>query len=771
MKGRRFSSGRAWALSFLAACGAVVALTLGGQSERVAVREPIVPRLARGPLVRVPFAPASGAGPRAASIRLSVNGPAGLFAHDEVRLFVSTPGGGPLRVRRAELRGSGGCRFEAGAVVLAEDEPLPLRRAAACPASGVTAVDLAVETEDGAAPGLWAYRPRPGLADRGPLLVDGADGEGPLSVRAFVVDWPETAPRIELLSAMWRRAGSSGWLWGLLASGLGLVLVGCAVLPAGPAPTAGGPEGRFVLASGSGAALVAGGLALLYVVATPPLSGPDEPYHLMGLSVLAGQPTRIEDTLAWCAETHQMRIRRHPQERFRTVDVGRPEAAEDPEARPTEAAMRSAALAAGWVRIAPAFAGATTPQVLLGIRLLNALAFAAALGAAAALAAWSAAAVAPQWIPLSLLVVPTLPFFAMHVSETALLCAVYALLGTSVAVMFLDGPRAHAAGLPLGLACGIMLAGGRSPWPLAAVVGAALAARVLLGPAPGSPRRAGPVFWGGFGAGALAFYALLNPEYAVSLTALSTRSPRLQPAVEHAFASPWPLVVVVLLGLGLEASLSTPRARLASALGRPARSLAGRGASSLAALVVLSLVASLVLPLPDFPLEPSHPLTLRERLVSVLATSATLFRLREPNFLLGTSFWVGFGWLDTIPGPAFQAFVVVLVAAATVALLLGLARPPQARRAAFLALLAAGGAASLALYTIVTQGEAMALHGRYLIGWYLVFLAIAGCGVAGVGRAEGNGTKRLARAAPALLLVALGAIHTYCLCFILRRYF
>ena len=185
---------------------------------------------------------------------------------------------------------------------------------------------------------------------------------------------------------------------------------------------------------------------------------------------------------------------------------------------------------------------------------------------------------------------------------------------------------------------------------------------------------------------------------------------------------------------------------------------------------MLSLAASLVLPLPQLPLEPKHPLTLHERLFDVLATSATLFRLREHNFLLATSFWVGFGWLDAIPGPVLQALLVLLVAAATVALFLSLSRPPQPRRMGFLALLAAGGGASMALYTVVTQGQAMALQGRYLIGWYLVFLSIAACGLAGLGR-ENAGVRRAARWLPGLLLVTAGCVHVYCLCFILRRYF
>jgi len=775
MLGSEIIRRRGGAVAFVSLCGAVLAVCLGGQSERVAVREPLVPRSARGPLVRVPLASPGAPNARSVpSIRLVVTGAETLLAHDEIRLFVSAEDECEHRVRRAEARAATGvCRFEAADVPLVRDEPLTLRRVEVCSGvAGVVELELDVEMADGARAGLCAHRPRPGSRDMGPLLVAAPGREEQLSVRGFVVDWPPTAPRVDLLSAMWRRAGSSGWLWGLLAAGFGLVLAGCLVVPVGPAPGVGKAGTRpFVLASAAGSALLAGGLAVLYVVATPPLSGPDEPYHLMGLSELVGQTARVEDTLAWMPETHQMRIRHRPTERFRTVDVGRPEAVRDPEARPTEAAMRSAALAAAWKRVAPALAGATAPRTLLAIRLLNVLAFATAMGAAAALAAWAAAAKSPQWIPVALLVVPSLPFYAMHVSETALLCDAYVLLGTSIAVMFLGGARAHAAGLPLGLACGLMLAGGRSPWPLGALVGAALAARVLLGPGGGA-RREASVFWAGFGVGGLAFYVLLNPEYVVSLTALASLSPLpLQPVVRRALSSPLLLAVVVMVGLGLETSLAGLRARVATALRDPARRFAGRVAIALAALVVLSLAASLVLPLPDFPLEPKHPLSLPERLLGVLTTGATLFRLRDPNFLLATSFWVGFGWLDAIPGSVFQAVVILLVAAATVALLLALARPGQPRRLGFLAFLAAGGAASLALYTVVTQDQAMALQGRYLIGWYVVFLSIAACGVAGVSLHAGGRAERLSRWASVLLVVAIGSIHTYCLCFILRRYF
>ena len=59
----------------------------------------------------------------------------------------------------------------------------------------------------------------------------------------------------------------------------------------------------------------------------------------------------------------------------------------------------------------------------------------------------------PQWLAFPFLFVPSLPFFAMHVSETALLCSIYVLLAISLAVLFGDGPR-----LSLGRRC-------PSAWP------------------------------------------------------------------------------------------------------------------------------------------------------------------------------------------------------------------------------------------------------------------------------------------------------------------
>ena len=68
----------------------------------------------------------------------------------------------------------------------------------------------------------------------------------------------------------------------------------------------------------------------------------------------------------------------------------------------------------------------------------------------------------------------------------------------------------------------------------------------------------------------------------------------------------------------------------------------------------------------------------------------------------------------------------------------------------------------------------MALQGRYLIGWYLVFLVLAGCWLTGLAPRSADcpaETNTIGCVRPALLLALAGGIHAYCLSFILQRYF
>ena len=599
-------------------------------------------------------------------------------------------------------------------------------------------------------------------------------------MRALAVDHPPTAARVELLNAMWRLSAHPHWLWGCVAGALALVALGCVLFPVSPVVAGQRSRACHVLLAALGSALAALGLAALYAVLTPPLFGPDEPYHLLGFAELVHDESLSEDTVAFMGQTHVLRIRYRPKERFRTVDLAAPFVGDDDQLKPTEVEMRSATLAAVWRAARPGAAGprraedparpaaGERPGVRAGRRRRRRP------------RGGCAGAARPQWLVFPFFFVPSLPFFAMHVSETAVLCSAYVLLATSLAVLFLDGPRAHWAGLPLGLSTALMLAGGRSPWPLAAVVGAALAARVLLGANGASPRRAAAVFWSGVALGLGVYWLVLNDGYLLMMSYWSRFVPRpAAPAVGLVRAARRSLVVVAL------APAAVARDRVWR--GR-ARALAARLAPRLRTR--RGLVRNRALRLGDRSRSSARsssstrtcrssrgtPWACGERVAAVLSTMATLFRLTDPNFLLATTFWVGFGWLDAIPGPVFQALLVAAHGRRTVGLLRALSRPPQLRRLSWLLGLAVGGVLSLVLYTVVTQDLPMALQGRYLIGWYLVFLTLAGCWLAGVAspRSADVPAAPSAPAAwiqPAVLLLVAGGIHVYCLTFILRRYF
>ena len=288
----------------------------------------------------------------------------------------------------------------------------------------------------------------------------------PLDVRGAFVRYPETAPRIVLLNHMWRVSPGIAWLAGAVCVAIGLALAGCLAFPTRPLGGASNSPAAAVVRAGGGAALLAASLAVLYAVLAPPLSGPDEPYHLLGYADLTkdvgargrrrgvdgGDPPLAHPLPPGGALSHDRR----------RAAVRRPR----PPVAPHRGRQRSAVLARLERAVAPLLRGLPAPRVLLALRLLNALVFALAVGVATALAVALVPEPLPQWLAFPFLFVPSLPFFAMHVSETALLCSIYVLLAISLAVLFGDGPGSHWAGVPLGLATGLMLAGGRSPWPL-----------------------------------------------------------------------------------------------------------------------------------------------------------------------------------------------------------------------------------------------------------------------------------------------------------------
>jgi hypothetical protein len=558
---------------------------------------------------------------------------------------------------------------------------------------------------------------------------------------------------------MWEVAESPEWLWETLGGSACLGLAGLLVFPMGPRV----PEGRrrFLAASSLAAVCLAGSLGLAHAVLNPPLFAPDEPYHLLAYSALIADPSLDADTRDWMKLVHLQRIR-FTKGRFLASEVGRPYTrAGDPYLEVPGVRGRSSVAAALWSAAGRFLRGRGAPQTLLAFRLLNAAAFALAVGVAAALATALTVVPYPQLLSVPFLLVPALPYLATHFSEVAVLCPAYVVLSTCVVILFLDGPRAHWVGLPLGVAYAVALAGGRQAWPLVALVVFLLATRVLLGTNQGRrENRDALVFWLGLAAGGSLFPALIGVEFHAFLKSYFTLMSWGPLVYELVTRSALLLFMgAVLLG-ALEVRLAGLRRRLEQRLAGGASGLTGRVARVLAALVALSFLLSLFVPYPQLPEVPiPNPYSAWEYLRMVLATGATTFRV-TPDYLTWSSFWAAFGWLHFLPPTPFLSALLLLNGLCLVALLLHLARTGDGRRLLWLLAIGLGATGSLALYALVLQRLPMNVNGRYLVGWHLSLAAVIWSAPALAGRPR-----------PAVLLALCGAGHVFCLGFVLWRFF
>ena len=287
------------------------------------------------------------------------------------------------------------------------------------------------------------------------------------------------------------------------------------------------------------------------------------------------------------------------------------------------------------------------------------------------------------------------------------------------------------------------------------------------------------MFWGGFGLGASVFFVVLDDAYRMMTEMYVVYLAQFAPAPLRSvtlwlLAQPASALGLAAVGAGLERVLAGVRARFALRLDARARVFVARAGIVLAVAVWLSLAASLLVHYPQLPIEPRQPLAAGERLSTALAAMATMFRVTGPDYLLASSFWVGFGWLDTMPGPALQGLLTALTGASLAVLLTTVARRRQVRRFMWLLAVATGALLALAAYTLSTQDRITALVGRYLIGWYLVVLSVSGSALAFDRRgapASGHPLQLAGGTRAALLLLVAGCVHTYCLAFILARYF
>ena len=580
--------------------------------------------------------------------------------------------------------------------------------------------------------------------------------------------------RIDLLNHVWQLSPTTHWIWiGVMAAVALFVLGGITLLP----PLLADQSSRRSLAgrTGIGAACLTAGLTLSYVIVVPPFQAPDEPDHLLSFANVTGRRELPGAAARWAQLMHFERIRFHPTERFRVGDIAHPYAtAWDADVFAENVAARSVTTFRLWTTLGRVTTHASVQRTLFLLRLANALIFAVAIGLACALVVWCTTAPGSELAWFTFLFVPALPFFAMHVSEFAVLTSIYVLVAAAGLILFLGGPRSHYAGLILGLTGALLMTSGRSAAPLGPVLVAALIGRAIVGQDGPMTRiaytRCAAMFWAGLPAGALMFARWSTAGYRQEL---AKQAQQVVP-----FLGPWldrpglVLSVGVAAGVGgfaCELLFAWARARITGRRLAGAARVVARGA---ALLLIATMIGTLGPWLPRSAAIP--PPSSWDYAADVLRTIATSFRLHDPDALLSSSFWVGFGWLETFPPAPLVVALTTMTGFAFAALLWRLAREEDARRVALGTICAAGWWASLVLYAVTVYSLVRVLSGRYLIGLYLSGLVIAWSGLllapsAGVSEHAPRWWPVAPR--PVVLLTLCGAVHAYCLSFIAHRYF
>jgi hypothetical protein len=699
------------------------------------------------------------------SLPMFVAAPGNLLRHPRVAILLATHGGTPTLDEALLEWMDGRCTYRsAPGAVLLNNQTLELIKDAGCRADENAAANLRLTVrvkERGERLAVWVYQPQPG--EQSPELIRLSDrdpGTEPAGiVRGTYTEEGDRPRRLALLNYVWNIAADPTWIWVTLAVAGGLTALSVLLL------TSAADTNPTITKGALGCASLALALGILYATFVPPLQAPDEPAHLLAFANSSERATMEAGAQSLARRGHLQRLRFHGDERFRPGDVGRPWPVPwTDEVFAHDVEGRSLTTFWWWKVTGGLTRGLTTPRTLLTARLANALLFAVTIGVAALLfAAAAPAAGARLPAPLLLLIVPTLPFFATHLAEFALLTDAYLLFAASLCVLLAEGPMVHRVGFPLGASIALALLSGRSAAPILPLFAAALAGRVVLGQRDRS-RRSMAMFWIACGAGLSLFPAFVSEAFKSGLWPAHTEQAAatwFRLAAGLLRNHPWLLLASVPLGYALERLFQ----RLPSNAPGWGQGVARAAGYALAAAVALSLVGSLIVQFPTLPTrEVASPPTVVAYVRDVLLVGLTSLRLVGPDLLLSASFWGGFGWIDAVLPAGVIAALTTIVAAGLIVTGVSIARHREARHTVWILVLGAGGIAALAAYAVSNYYLGRNLHGRYLVGLYLWTLLAAWT----IPILQADRSRVPVRF---LVVGAVIAIHAYALPFVLLRYF
>jgi hypothetical protein len=293
------------------------------------------------------------------------------------------------------------------------------------------------------------------------------------------------------------------------------------------------------------------------------------------------------------------------------------------------------------------------------------------------------------------------------------IAAFVAIAGAGLGV--LTNPRDNRLGLLLGGATALVIAGTRNGWPMAAPIAAVLLVRIV-------GRRgedgSGWTFWTGFAAPTLLLFGLRI----LSIPVPFYEQWRFAIRPETLMSRTSVVATTALIAVG-GASIEWLLAGRGQRPSRAIRVLAWSGAGWMGAMLLLSAFVELPRVQPIETVSAAGPLAYVQH---VLTSALSQPRVSGADFLLWTSFVGGFGWIDTLLPQSFVASLTIVLSAAAIYLLVHVARNDDPRLGTGLLLIAGGVLVGLIGCALGAYGLQRNVHGRYMIGNYLVILALLG---------------------------------------------
>lgn len=525
-------------------------------------------------------------------------------------------------------------------------------------------------------------------------------------------------------------------------------------------------------------------IGILYATIIPPFHAPDEIDHFLGFKNITGSETFLDEVKTLSKRGHFERLKFRALEKFLGDNTHYPFSKEwSYHIEMTKMEKRSPITYIVWKMLwsIPGVNTLNAQQLLYLIRLLNVLVFSLCMYVSILLFYKYTKNTPHFQIPLYfILLIPTLPFFAMHVSDYAILTSIYILYSTIiVSFLYIESEDFPLFGFLLGSISSIAFFISRSSIPLLFLVFVIILLKIILHSKKSKDfrffRRRMILFNIFF---IISFFPVVH-----TLSSYITISDSLYYFPIFTGYENYSLIlsglffIFFLLGFILETSLFFILKTFLFKQKRLYLNLIKYISISAAFYILIVLLISNKQKLPFIPnIELYKDINIETYLKQTFLSFLSFFRMRNNDYFLQVSFFGGFGWLDTLPPE-----LLIGICSSSIGIFLtykwfkiGVEKNTNL----FLGYLFLffGLAISLLIYAGANYyTDRVNLHGRYLIGFYLIIISASWISAPEMFLQILQIFKLGSDTAKTILIFLFSVLpivlHTYLVVFILSRYF